>query len=224
MLASGCRGLSTLSSRVYMLLSAASEADTISTSGDAGGGERDFSHSFIKSEAVFLMLLGARRFRAADSVSSSSLLAEEEGVDGASLGLKWTVCLVSKSEFCFLFHFRRPRATYSGLVLSATFAEMAEGDVSSFTVDPLHRCVDFTVGLSQLDQSLSSYESTVSGAQEKCLAALEGRLLCCCCCVLGASSVTSPRGSTNRDGGVGVSSKALATCGRAAGPDARMVS
>src|SRR3569833_3283258 len=101
MLASGCRGLSTLSSQKYMLLSAASEADTISTSGDAGGGERDFSHSFIKSEAVFLMLLGARRFRAADSVSSSSLLAEEEGVDGVFLGLFWFVCFVCFFVFCF---------------------------------------------------------------------------------------------------------------------------
>lgn len=40
---------------------------------------------------------------------------------------------------------------------------------SPFAVDPLQRG-DFTVGLSQLDQSLSSYDSTVRGVYENLLA------------------------------------------------------
>lgn len=43
-----------------------------------GGGERLFSHSFMKSEAVFLRLLGVRRLRTGGR-SSSSLF----GGDGA---------------------------------------------------------------------------------------------------------------------------------------------
>lgn len=44
------------------------------------GGVSDFSHSFIKSVAVRLMLPGVRRFSAAGQLMSTALFAE--GVDG----------------------------------------------------------------------------------------------------------------------------------------------
>ena len=53
-----------------------------------GGGERLFSHSFMKSEAVFFRLLGVRRFRTGGRSSSSFVLfesaleTEAEGVLG----------------------------------------------------------------------------------------------------------------------------------------------
>jgi len=42
-----------------------------------GGGERLFSHSFMKSEADFLMLPGVRRLRAAGHVSSLSMFGDD---------------------------------------------------------------------------------------------------------------------------------------------------
>lgn len=52
--------------------------DTSSLAGGAVGGERLFSHSFIKSEAVRLKLLGVRRFSTGGK-SSSSLCEDEPG-------------------------------------------------------------------------------------------------------------------------------------------------
>jgi len=53
--------------------------ETSSLAGGAvGGGERLFSHSFMKSEAVRLKLLGVRRFSTGGK-SSSSLCDDEAG-------------------------------------------------------------------------------------------------------------------------------------------------
>lgn len=99
--------------------------------------------------------------------------------------------------------------------------------ISPFTVVPLQRgeAADCD-GVSQLLQSLSSKESTVSGVQAKCLVRFEfvlfGRSLLA---VLLLSD--SLRGSENREGGVGVCwswLNALATCGREDVTDALIVS
>lgn len=92
---------------------------------------------------------------------------------------------------------------------------------SPLMVVPLHRGEEVVAGLSQLDQSLSSNESTVSGVQEKCFVRLE--LL-----RLGRPRFAvsdSLSGSVKRDEGVGVwSLKTLLTCGREDVTEARMVS
>lgn len=113
----------------------------------------------------------------------------------------------------------------AGMSFSSPFPSgIAVVMMSPFTVVPLQRgeATDCD-GLSQLLQSLSSNESTVSGVQEKCLVRFEfvlfGRSLF-------AVLSDSLRGSENREGGVGVWSwlNALATCGREDVTDARIVS
>lgn len=94
--------------------------------------------------------------------------------------------------------------------------------MSPFTVVPLQRGEGAACGLSQLLQSLSSNESTVSGVHEKCLVRFEFVLF-------GRPKFAvsdSVRGSENRDAGVGVWSllNALAAWGREDVTDARMVS
>lgn len=47
-----------------------------------GGGESDFSHSFMKSEAVFFRLLGVRLFKTGGSISASLFADGVEGPEG----------------------------------------------------------------------------------------------------------------------------------------------
>lgn len=111
-----------------------------------GGGERLFSHSFIKSEADFLMLPGARRLRAAGHVSSLSLLGEAGGSSRDNSFLLHGHAAVSGRVTVHV-----GLSSHSGVPLS-TFSGPEEP--SPMTVDPLHRSVlAMAVGLSQLDQS-----------------------------------------------------------------------
>lgn len=60
----------------YRILS--STKDELSPGAPSAGGDRDFSHSFMRSVAVRLMLPGVRRFRAAGQLMSLARLPEGE--------------------------------------------------------------------------------------------------------------------------------------------------
>lgn len=134
---------------------------------------------------------------------------------------------------------RRGNGTYGDGVVVVVFSSPPPSvTMSPFTVEPLHRG-DLTVGLSQLDQSLSSNESMVRGVQEKRFGFLDGADFFCdddeeevCLETPGLSlfsfslSSSSPM-LTKRETGVGVSSAYSNrddACGLAEEVDARIVS
>jgi len=204
----------------YVLLSALA---TTGVDGNSDCGYKLLSHSFIKSEVALLRLLGARRLSIGGS-SSSSLCAlgdepcpERRDLDDLDLLASVSVDVIIR---------RYGANSYSGVSFSSRFSGI-EGMMSPLTVVPLQRG-EFTFGLSQFDQSLSSYESTVSGVQENRFIDLvpsvfdleRVRLIGSPSPSASCTSVSS----AGSDPGVVDSSNAAAARGRELVPDARIVS
>lgn len=117
----------------------------------SAGGDKLFSHSFMKSEENRLILLGVEVKVLRRAAGSSPSVAGALGDD-------------VRSSLLDGFLLRVPS-------LSSFFSGSA-GMMSPLTVLPLQRAVRFIGGESQLDQSSSPKSSKVSGVQEKCFLVL----------------------------------------------------